>query len=197
MPTKLAVAYGFAGTETDWLASLRGDSGSDGVDGSDGASAYKLAVAGGFDGTESEWLESLKGNSGTDGNDGASGASGSSAYELAVVAGFNGTESQWLASLKGEPGKDGNDGAEGPAGPGLSAASVYVKQASVPVQNSSFLMAMSCDEGDIALSGYHSFNNGAELVHSKPQSSGGWEFAVQGSTVHGDFLGVRCLDVTP
>ena len=135
-----AVESGFTGTETEWLASLRGPQGiqgipgrdgrdgkdgkqgiqgvagrdgidgKDGIDGTNGKSAYEIAVDNGFVGTEEEWLESLKGKDGTVGTVGPQGADGKSAYQCAVNLGFQGTEEEWLASLKGK------DGATGPAG---------------------------------------------------------------------------------
>ena len=48
---EIAISNGFAGTESEWLASLEG---------ADGASAYEVAVSNGFTGTEAQWLVSLK-----------------------------------------------------------------------------------------------------------------------------------------
>lgn len=133
---EIAVKNGFVGTEIEWLESLKGADGKNGVDGapgqdgidgkngadgqdgangSDGKSAYEIAVANGFTGTEFEWLVSLKGSDGkdgvngkdgADGQDGINGADGKSAYIIAVEHGFTGTETEWLASLKGADGKD-------------------------------------------------------------------------------------------
>ena len=64
---ELAIANGFEGSQEDWLKSLRGNDGSQGVvgpqgeTGKDGKSAYEVAVANGFTGNEAEWLASLKG----------------------------------------------------------------------------------------------------------------------------------------
>lgn len=120
---EIAVSNGFVGTETEWLISLKGSDGKDGVngidgsdgspgingiDGADGKSAYEIAVNNGFVGTEKEWLISLKGSDGKDGAngkdgvDGEPGADGKSAYEIAVSNGFVGTEAEWLESLKGD-----------------------------------------------------------------------------------------------
>ena len=55
----IAVANGFIGTESAWLASLKGERGSKGEQGVQGASAYELAQVNGFQGTEAEWLDSL------------------------------------------------------------------------------------------------------------------------------------------
>ena len=85
----IAVAHGYAGTEAEWIASLKGATG---APGEPGMSAYEEALEQGFEGTEEEWLESLKGEDGL------------SAYEEALEQGFEGTEEEWLASLKGEDG---------------------------------------------------------------------------------------------
>lgn len=106
-----------------------------GMDGTNGKSAYDLAVEKGYSGTLDEWLASLKGSNGNDGDDGKSayelavekgykgtleewlaslngtnGDNGKSAYELAVEKGYNGTLDEWLESLKGSNGNNGNDG---------------------------------------------------------------------------------------
>ena len=80
---EVAVAGGYAGTQAEWLASLRG---------STGLSAYEVAVAGGYAGTQAEWLASLRGST------------GATAYEVAVAGGFEGTVAEWLASLRGSDG---------------------------------------------------------------------------------------------
>jgi len=69
---EIALENGFEGTQSEWLASLKGADGQDGQDGAagangaDGKSAYELAVENGFEGTQSEWLASLKGADGQD-----------------------------------------------------------------------------------------------------------------------------------
>lgn len=109
----IAVENGFNGTETEWLASLKGEKGSQGIQGKQGTrgekgkSAYESAVENGYTGTEAEWISSLKGARGTTG---AKGADGQSAYDIAVKNGFTGTEAEWLASLKGEKGDKGDAG---------------------------------------------------------------------------------------
>ena len=100
-----AVAYGYDGTLSDFLASLKGDS------------AYDIAVKNGFEGTEEEWLLSLKGADGQDGEngtDGENGVDGQDAlltvydvYEEAASNGFTGTFSDFLEqylTLNGETG---------------------------------------------------------------------------------------------
>lgn len=54
----LWIEEGNTGSIAEFLISLKGQDGNDGVN---GKSAYELAVINGFMGTESEWLESLKG----------------------------------------------------------------------------------------------------------------------------------------
>ncbi len=70
---QIAVNAGFEGTYLEWLDSLKGEPGQNGLngqdgingkDGADGKSAYELAVQEGFKGTLQEWLESLKGETG-------------------------------------------------------------------------------------------------------------------------------------
>ena len=82
----IAVAHGYAGTEDQWIASLKGATG---AKGEPGLSAYEEALEQGFEGTEAEWLASLKGEDGL------------SAYEVALEHGFEGTEAEWLESIKG------------------------------------------------------------------------------------------------
>ena len=90
---EIAVENGFVGTESEWLESLKGSDGRDGVDGKDGADGQP-----GKDG--------IDGQNGADGQDGVNGSDGKSAYIIAVEHGFTGTETEWLASLKGADGKD-------------------------------------------------------------------------------------------
>ena len=68
---EVAVANGFVGDETAWLASLQGATGADGAD---GLSAYQVAVAAGFVGNEAAWLASLVGSQGPQGPTGPSGS---------------------------------------------------------------------------------------------------------------------------
>ena len=59
---QIAVEHGFSGTETEWLASLKGPAGADGAtgaSGADGKSAYQYAVEGGYTGTETEFAKKL------------------------------------------------------------------------------------------------------------------------------------------
>ena len=97
---EIAVEHGFVGTEVEWLESLKGVDGKDGVNGKDGCDG-RNGVDGlpGKDGKDS--ADGLPGRDGIDGTD------GKSAYIIAVEHGFTGTENEWLQSLKGADGKDG------------------------------------------------------------------------------------------
>ena len=85
---EIAVEHGFVGTEAEWLESLKGVDGKNGVDGLPGKD--------GKDGAD-----------GLPGRDGIDGTDGKSAYIIAVEHGFTGTENEWLQSLKGADGRDG------------------------------------------------------------------------------------------
>lgn len=91
---EVAVANGFVGDETAWLASLVGATGATGATGPAGPAGET-------------------GPAGATGATGPAGADGSSAYEVAVASGFVGDETAWLASLVGATGATG---ATGPAG---------------------------------------------------------------------------------
>lgn len=97
---EIAVEHGFVGTEAEWLESLKGVDGKDGVNGKNGCDGRN-----GVDG-----LPGKDGKSGADGlpgRDGIDGIDGKSAYIIAVEHGFSGTETEWLQSLKGADGRDG------------------------------------------------------------------------------------------
>ena len=82
---EIAVEHGFVGTEEEWIASVTG------VPGEDGLSAYEIAcIHGGFTGTIEEWLQSLIG---------PQGERGKSAYEVAVDNGYEGTEEEWCNTM--------------------------------------------------------------------------------------------------
>ena len=97
---EIAVEYGFVGTETEWLESLKGVDGKDGVNGKDGCDGRN-----GVDGLPGK--DGKNGADGLSGRDGIDGIDGKSAYIIAVEHGFSGTETEWLQSLKGADGKDG------------------------------------------------------------------------------------------
>ena len=82
---------GNEGTEQDFLNSLKGAKGDQGVT---GQSAYQEWLDNGNTGTKEDFLNSLKGDKGD---------SGLSAYQLAVQAGFKGSESEWLDFLRKGP----------------------------------------------------------------------------------------------
>lgn len=76
---QIAVANGFGGSQSEWLASLvgpRGTKGDTGDTGLTGASAYQIAITNGFTGSEEEWLASLVGPKGDKGDTGATGPTG-------------------------------------------------------------------------------------------------------------------------
>ena len=106
---EIAVEHGFVGTEAEWLESLKGVDGKDGVNGKDGCDG-RNGVDGlpGKDGKDG--ADGVPGHNGADGKngvDGINGSDGKSAYIIAVEHGFSGTETEWLQSLKGADGKDG------------------------------------------------------------------------------------------
>ena len=87
---EIAVENGFQGTVNEWLDSLKGESGEDGL------SAYEVALENGFEGTIEEFFKNIN-----------------SAYGIAVENGFEGSISEWLQSLKGETGEKGDKGDPG------------------------------------------------------------------------------------
>lgn len=97
---EIAVEHGFVGTETEWLESLKGVDGKDGVNGKDGCDGRN-----GVDGLPGK--DGKNGADGLPGRDGIDGTDGKSAYIIAVEHGFTGTETEWLQSLKGADGRDG------------------------------------------------------------------------------------------
>ena len=105
---EIAVENGFVGTEIEWLESLKGADGKNGVDGAPGQ-------------------DGIDGKNGADGQDGVNGSDGKSAYIIAVEHGFTGTETEWLASLKGTDGKDGADGQPGKDAPEVDLSNYATK----------------------------------------------------------------------
>ena len=97
---EIAVEHGFVGTEAEWLESLKGVDGKDGVNGKDGCDGRN-----GVDGLPGK--DGKDGADGLPGRDGINGSDGKSAYIIAVEHGFSGTENEWLQSLKGADGRDG------------------------------------------------------------------------------------------
>lgn len=108
---EIAITNGFQGTVQDFLDSLKGEDGVDGLDGKafayedftpeqlelirgpEGKDAYAVAKEDGFQGTRSQWLASLIG---------PKGEQGVSAYQVALNNGFIGSEKEWLDSVKGD-----------------------------------------------------------------------------------------------
>ena len=136
---EVAVAGGFIGTESQWLASLVGPTGPAGPAGAQGPQGLQGEVGpagpAGAQGLQGEagpqgptgatgpqgpagpaGATGPTGPQGATGPAGSTGSTGSSAYEVAVAGGFIGTESQWLASLVGPTGPAGPAGAQGPQG---------------------------------------------------------------------------------
>lgn len=142
-----AVTNGFQGTVQDFLDSLKGEDGDDGlpgVNGSHGLSAYEIAQEAGFTGTEAEWLASLVGTPGQDGIDGDQGVpgiNGRSAYELAVESGFEGNLEDWLASLVGPKGQDGKSAYELAVGLGFEG------------DEATWILSLKGDKGEPGLKG--------------------------------------------
>ncbi len=115
---QVAVNNGFAGSQSQWLESLKGSNGLNGTNGADGQN--------GIDGKDftyadftPEQLALLKGEKGQDGTNGTNGIDGThgldgddglSAYQIALNNGFVGSEIEWLESLKGADGQNGIDG---------------------------------------------------------------------------------------
>lgn len=102
---ELAVENGFEGTFDEWLASIKGESGTNKLTSEEARiqinAIYQAAVDDGFQGTFNEWLASLTGKDGKDGangKDGADGKDGKDAlvsiediYQAAVENGYEGT----------------------------------------------------------------------------------------------------------
>ena len=110
---QVAVDAGYVGSESEWLASLKGEKGDQGPKGEPGEPGKQ-----GPKGEPGETgKQGPKGEPGETGKQGLKGDSGKSAYQVAVDNGFVGTEDEWLASLKqgpkGEPGEPGKQGADG------------------------------------------------------------------------------------
>lgn len=141
---EIAVIEGFVGTESEWLASLKGPKGdagtngadgSDGADGADGKTAFELAQQQGFVGDIDAWLEFLKGEQGEQGPQGEAAAAikilGALATDLDLpVVGepgdgylivgslwvYNGTAFEDLGPIQGPKGDTGEQGIQGEQG---------------------------------------------------------------------------------
>lgn len=100
---EIAQNNGFSGTETEWLASLKGDRGETGLQGIQGEKGDK-----GDTGEQGEKGDT--GDTGAKGSKGDTGADGKSAYDVWLAQGNSGTETDFLNSLKGEKGDKGDTG---------------------------------------------------------------------------------------
>lgn len=103
---EIAQNNGFSGTETEWLASLKGDRGETGLQGIQGEKGDKGDT--GEQGVQGE--KGDKGSTGAKGSKGDTGADGKSAYDVWIEQGNSGTETDFLDSLKGEKGDKGDTG---------------------------------------------------------------------------------------
>ena len=141
---QVAVNNGFTGTESEWLASLKGETGDKGDKG-DMGNSFQVNATGTtseraqYDAqpaefsfldtstgmlyfknsdTTGDWSAGIqfKGDKGDTGATGPQGDDGISAYQVAVDNGFTGTEAEWLASLKGAKGDTGDVGPKGDTG---------------------------------------------------------------------------------
>lgn len=148
---QLAVAGGYTGTQTDWLASLKGPKGDQGDTGLTGP----------------QGVPGKQGDPGPKGEPGVAGKDGESAYQVAVDGGFSGTEAEWLASLKGQKGDQGDPGPKGDPG---DAASVDLS----PYLKTTDAAAEYQPKGDYALkSDLTSTSSGVQSVNGvKPDITG-------------------------
>ena len=85
---EIAVDSGYGGSQSQWLASLKGDVGATGAQGVQGIKGDKGDVGA----TGAQGAQGIKGDVG---------AQGKSTYEVAVDNGYNGTEQDWLTSQSG------------------------------------------------------------------------------------------------
>lgn len=119
---QVAVQNGFIGTPQQWLNSLKGESGQDGVIGQDGQDGITPHI----DSSTKHWMIGetdtgvvAEGQNGSDGQDGLNGVDGKSAYQSYVETTNDSpikTEAQWIASLKGADGTNGTNGIDGQDG---------------------------------------------------------------------------------
>lgn len=106
---EIAVANGFVGDETQWLASLKGRDGSPGRDGRNGLSAYELADGELLFGSVGKWVASLKGAKGDDGKSATVTIGTVTTGETASVTN-TGTETEAVLNFVLPKGADGRDG---------------------------------------------------------------------------------------
>src|SRR5690606_24591642 len=103
---------GNTGSEQDFLDSLKGDQGIQGIagtDGVDGKSVYEEWIDAGNTGSEQDFLDSLKGDQGIQGIAGTDGVDGKSALEIwQSLPGNDGKDgADFIAAITGKDGKDG------------------------------------------------------------------------------------------
>ena len=139
---QVAVDAGYVGSESEWLASLKGEKGNQGPKGEPGEPGKQ-----GPKGDSGEQgIQGPKGEPGEPGKQGPKGDSGKSAYQVAVDNGFVGTEDEWLASLKqgpkGEPGEPGKQGADGKSAYQLAVDNGFVGS------ESDWLTSLKGEKGD-------------------------------------------------
>jgi hypothetical protein len=136
---QLAQQNGYAGTLSQWLASLVGPKGTIGAQGATGptgptgpagatgATNYQLAVEDGFSGTLSQWLATLVGAQGAKGTTGTQGPTGPTGPPGTGAQGQPGTPgAQGPTGNTGAQGPTGNTGATGPQGPPGGLSDVWV-----------------------------------------------------------------------
>lgn len=108
---EIAVEDGFTGNVQEWLESLKGAPGEDGVSPTVSAEAIpsgtRVTIT---DAVSSTIFDVMNGEDGQNGAPGQDGSDGKNAYELAVEAGFTGTSAEWLDSLVGPEGPSGASG---------------------------------------------------------------------------------------
>jgi len=85
---QLAIADGFSGTESEWIASLKGEKGDQGNQGIQGIQGIQGNIG-------------VAGNDGSNGTNGQDGVDGISAYQVWLNLGNSGTQEQYIQSLKG------------------------------------------------------------------------------------------------
>lgn len=81
---EIAVKNDFAGTESEWLESLKGQDGADGTDGQNGAAGFSPVIAENADNTDSIYKLDIITATGTVTTPNLKGADGGTAYEIVV-----------------------------------------------------------------------------------------------------------------
>jgi hypothetical protein len=141
-----AVAAGFIGTESQWLASLNGAA---------GPSAYQVAQSQGFTGTVAQWLLSLKGATGLPGPQGPAGQS-SAPVNLGVAQ-------TWEFSGTGTTNVTGSAGKYIKVGQLVNLAAEFSVAASPAVIKLPFPCAYSVSNLPIGFDGMDLSNQGANI----------------------------------